>query len=137
MPAYSDTCHVLSNKATQSLILSFWELNQGKSYAQMIRCFVQITQCISISSFSLYILVLCGELLCPVMSQCCTFFLWYIISSFVCTRPVLPLILCMHRLQSCATSDALQLLRHLCNHCVPSKMSLIAYANVEANCRST
>lgn len=126
MPAYLTQ---LSFVVKQSLILSFWKVNQGNSYAQMTFSFcTNHSVYFCLSGFSLYILVLCGELLCPVMSHCCAFFS-YVFSSFVCTSSVVLLRMCKHRLQtlwSCATSDALQLLRHVCSHCVPNKTSFMS-----------
>lgn len=96
---------------------------------------VLYSACFCLSGFSLYILVLHGALLCSVMSHC--------------RLSVRLLQFCLHQLSSalqnvsaetlwsCATSNALQLLRHLCKHCAPSKTSFITDTTVGANIRST
>lgn len=75
----SDTCHLLSNKAS---LCSF-----GKHKSKKLLCIDGILFCTNCSVYfclsgsSLYILVLCGELLRPVMSHCCTCFFFFHMSS--------------------------------------------------------
>lgn len=126
----------------QSLILSFLE-----SKSRKLLCTDDILFCTNhsvYSVFSLYILVLCGELLCPVMSHCCGFFffLYVVLSSFVCTRSVVLLRMCKHRLcghvppatlYSYSDTSVIIVCRtrpHSCQRCY-------CRSNCRSNCRST
>lgn len=138
----SDTCHLLSNKAS---FCSF-----GKHKSKKLLCIDGILFCTNRSVFfclsgsSLYILVLCGELLRPVMSHCCTCFFFF----FICLLPYFSVYqlgcafsLCKHRLGLCGHVPPVTLCSYsdtFCNHCVPNKTSLMSTdATVGANFRST
>lgn len=105
MPAHSTKIHVICCQRKPYFVVL-----ESKSRKLMHwRCsFVCFFNSLSISASSLYILVLCGELLCPVMSLLCFYFIFLVFDRFP------SLVLCVPA-QMCTESHSVIMCQQRCS----------------------